>query len=383
MRNSLILFTLILAGQAFALEATPCPTKAVEEDSPQDGDPNDPCSGSGSATPTSTATPITTWTPTPIITGTPTPCREIRVVDPITGQVTLINDCTGGTTTPTPIVTGTSTPVATSTKTPCPIVNVIVNGILVQQEDCGGNGDPTPTATPDNGGGTATPTATPDNGGGTATPTATPDNGGGTATPTATPDNGGGTSTPTPTPNNGGPTATPTPQATIYILPAGCNLEVPEYDKLALDNVVKGYFDGRGRSRVSDVENVAMRVKGSSSFRKAVNKDRKRSSKLVSSAREAIGSVPGIMIQCDNPPARCQKVEHPGVERFQVEIRKLERLLQQRYKRAINGIQENSNMRALMQKKRAVRYFEKVARVTRQASVNLAQSISKSSYICN
>lgn len=367
MRNSLILFTLILTGQAFAL--TPCPTKAIIHDEPESTDPNDPCSGSGT-TPTATATPITTWTPTPIITGTPTPCTEIRVVDPITGQVTIINDCNGGTTTPTPIGTGTSTPVATATKTPCPIINVIVNGILVQQEDCGGNGDPTPTATPDNGGGTATPTAT-------------PDNGGGTATPTATPDNGGGTSTPTPTPNNGGPTATPTPQATIHILPAGCNLEVPEYDKLALDNVVKGYFDGRGRSRVSDVENVAMRVKGSSSFRKAVNKDRKRSSKLVSSAREAIGSVPGIMIQCDNPPARCQKVEHPGVEKFQVEIRKLERLLQQRYKRAISGIQENSNMRALMQKKRAVRYFEKVARVTRQASVNLAQSISKSSYICN
>jgi hypothetical protein len=291
-----------------------------------------------------------TGTPVQTVTVTPTPTCDWR-------------GC-WGTITPTPTPDnggGTATPTATPDN---------------------GGGTATPTPTPDSGGGTATPTATPDNGGGTATPTPTPDNGGGTATPTATPDNGGGTSTPTPTPNNGGPTATPTPQATIYMVPIGCRVEVPEYEKLALDNVVKGYFNGRGRSRVYDVENVALRVKGSSSFKKGVKEDRKKSSALVSSAREAIGSVPGIMIQCDNPPAQCKKVEHPGVERFQLEVSKLESLLQQRYKRAIGGLKEHPDMRNLLQKKRAVRYFEKVARVTRQASVNLAQSISKSSYVC-
>ncbi|GEM_PF-3685685 len=387
---------------------TPCPVDTPVEDPGQQPtptpDPSDPCSGYG--LPTATATPENgtgTATPTPRSTevATATPCPTTAVL--VNGQVQYVEDCGGNgdptpTATPCPTIryddlgnalnlgelpiecggTGTITPTPNATNTPeatiTPNVTPTVEGTSTP------DGTPTPdgTITPDV---TATATATPD--GGTATPTPTPDVGNGTPTPTPTPNGGNGTPTPTPTPNGGNGTPTPTPQTTIFIVPAGCRVEAPYYDILALDSSVKGYFDGRARSRVVDVEKIALKVKGSKAFKKKVKSDRKKTAALVASARSAITSVHGVMIQCDEPPSRCTLIQHPGVDQFEADVAKLEALQQKRYKRALSGIAQNSDVRALMQKKRAVRFFSKVAKTTRKASVDLARTISKSSYICN
>lgn len=326
MNLKVVFLLVLLASSAFAREgqSTPCPTP------PPGGfeNPDDPCFG-GNPTPTYTPS---TFTPTPNSTETPTalptmtpPCDIEGCSSTPTPETTLTPEAT-----PTRFITNTpeTTPTPNSTSTP----------------------DSNPTIPVD-------PTITPNS---THTPVTTP-----------TPE------VPTPTPSGN----TTTPPSTEILVPTGCTVEVPYYEIVALENLIKGYFNWRAKNRVVAVENLAIQAKGSK-FQKQVKSARKSTDLLVKNARKEITSVPGIMVQCQNPPPICRLIHHPGVENYQSILMKLERLQQKRYERAKRN-SESSALKRLFEISRATRLFKNVAIASRKAGINLANTISKTSYVCN
>lgn len=375
--------TLFVAGSSYAEKATPTAlATAIVTPCPDEGDPN--CGGGGGNDPTPTPCPFLTVTPV----STEVAFRKEEEESGDNSENPQIDPCGGGGgSTPTPNVTPTDDPGSTPTITPETTPTKIV----------------TPTPTDDGGGGTATPSPTPtDNGGGgTATPSPTPtdDGNGGTATPSPTPtDNGGGGGTPTPTPtSNGGGTLTPTPTPTVggfdnedtttdIYVPAGCSVEVPYYKLKALLSTLDNYFGRRGDKRVKMVQ--AHRIKltsGKAAQSKFKKEFRKRNGELknqIGAARSALLTVPGVMVQCSQPPASCLKVDHFGINVFEDQLKVVENKIQANYKQALKGIEKKPATALLMRKEGAVKYFPRIASKTEAASLAMSAKISRSSFIC-
>lgn len=377
--------SLLFAEQSFAEKSTPTPVPTGVITPCDDGDPL--CGGGGGNDPTPT--------PCPFLTATAVSTAEARPGSFVEGEsgIALKDDpCGGGggggtaTPNPTPTDSGGS---GTATPSPTPT-------------DIGGTVIPTPT---DDGGGTATPSPTPtDNGGGgTATPSPTPtdDGNGGTATPSPTPtDNGGGgsgTATPTPTSNGGGGNGTPTPTPTVggfdnedetsdVYVPVGCSVEVPYYKLKSLLTTLDNYFGRRGDKRVRMVQAHRIKITSAKSaqskFKKEFGKRNGELKNVIGAARAALITVPGVMVQCSQPPASCVKADHFGINIFEDKLKVVEDSIQSNYKHALKGIEKKSATALLMRREGAVKYFPRIAAKTEAASLALSAKISRSSYIC-
>lgn len=372
----------IFAERSFADVTTPVPTLAITPCA--DDDPL--CGGGGGNDPTPTPCPFLTVTPVEtVVAGRPKNGGDEQsnnaLKDPCGGG--------GGGATPTPNVTPTDIG-GTATATPD-----------VTPTDIGGTATATPVTTPTDIGGTVTPTPTDNGGGGTATPSPTPtDNGGGgTATPSPTPtDNGGGggTATPTPTSNGGGGNGTPTPTPTVggfdggdtsdIYVPAGCSVEVPYYKLKSLLTTLDNYFGRRGDKRVRMVQAHRLKLTPSKSAQSKLKKEfGKRNGDLknvIGAARSALITVPGVMVQCSEPPASCVKADHFGINIFEDKLKLVENSIQSNFKHALKGIEKKSATALLMRKEGAVKYFPRIAAKTEAASLALSAKISRSSFIC-
>ena len=105
---------------------------------------------------------------------------------------------------------------------------------------------------------------------------------------------------------------------------------------------------------------------------------------LLGSARAALLPIPGVMVQCNEPPASCSKIEHPGLNVFEAQLKIVEQEMQANYKNALKGIAKKPRVLLFMRKEGsgAVKYMPRIAKKTKEASLALSGQISRSSFIC-